>query len=317
MALTPRRDRIGGRSVATRRAALAALPLASLLAACSGPEVRVAGAALGYDIERDIPYGGGPRQRLDLYRPRGAAAGPRPLVVYFFGGLWTNGAKDDPSSFALPQALAERGALVVVPDYRLYPETGFPGFMEDGAAAATWAQRHAAMLGGDPRLVFLAGHSSGAHMALWLGLQRDLLAAAGFGPAPPAGLIGVSGAYDAEVFALPIVRPAFRAVDDLRSLAPAAYARADAPPVLLLTGAWDPLVPPGNSRRLAAAIEAAGGSVDLRVYPGVGHFDILLTLLFAPALSATAEDTARFLRDRAATLSRAWGPAEARPPARS
>lgn len=302
MAATPPRDDAGHRVSATRRTTLAALPLAALLAACGGPRTMIAPAASGYDVERDIAYGDGPRRRLDLYRPLGPAVGPRPIIVYFYGGLWTNGAKEDPSSFALPQALAERGALVVVPDYRLYPEIGFPGFMEDGAAAIAWAQRRAAALGGDRRLVFLSGHSSGAHMALWLGLERRLLAAAGFGPEPPAGLIGVSGAYDAQVFALPIVRPAFRAVEDLRSLAPATLARPGMPPVLLLTGSWDLMVAAGNSRRLAEAIEAAGGSVELHVYPRVGHSDILLTLLVAPGLSSTAEDAARFVRARAAAV---------------
>lgn len=302
MSATPPRDQNGRRVHATRRAALAALPLATLLAACGGPRTLLGPVEAGYEVERDLAYGEGPRRRLDLYRPLGPAPRPRPLIVYFYGGLWTNGAKEDPSSFALPQALADRGAVVVVPDYRLYPEIGFPGFMEDGAAAIAWAQRHAAALGCDRRLVFLSGHSSGAHMALWLGFEGRLLSTAGFGPEPPAGLIGVSGAYDVQVFALPIVRPAFRAVEDLRLLAPATLARPGMPPVLLLTGSWDLMVPAGNSQRLAAAITAAGGSAELRVYPGVGHSDILLTLLFAPALSATAEDVARFVRARSAAL---------------
>jgi acetyl esterase/lipase len=253
----------------------------------------------GYDVERDIAYGeGGPRRRLDVYRPRGASARPRPLIVYLYGGIWTNGAKEDPSSFALPQALAARGAVVVVPDYRLYPETEHPGFMEDAAAAAAWARRNAATLGSDPRLVFLSGHSSGAHMALLIGLDSRYLQAAGFGAPPPAGLIGVSGVYEPGMFRLPIVRPAFRRVSDLRELLPVSYLRRDMPPVLLLTGSWDWMVDPGNSRRLAEAIRGAGGRVEVAVYPGIGHFDILTAGPWLPSLSPTADDVAAFVRAR-------------------
>jgi acetyl esterase/lipase len=270
----------------------------------------------GYEVTRDIPYAEGPRRRLDVYQPRGAPApggqsggGPRPVILYLYGGLWTNGAKDDPSSFALPQALVERGAVVVVPDYRLYPDTAWPGFMEDAAAALAWTRREAASLGGDPRGVFISGHSSGAHMALLLGLDPRWLAAAegrrpGAPPAPPlAGVIGLSGVYEPGVFELPFVRPIFVAAPpDRAPLLPARFLRPGAPPLLLVAGGWDWIVDPGNTTRLAAAARQAGVGAESRVYPRYGHFDILTAGPWLPSLSPAADDIASFVRRRMAEV---------------
>ncbi len=278
--------------------ALALLPAGG----CAGPRRLMAPTGGDYTVARDIPYGEGPRRRLDVYRPAGATGAPRPLIVYYYGGVWTNGAKDDAGSTALVPALVARGAVVVVPDYRLYPETGFPGFVEDGAAAAAWARGNAAGLGADPRLVFLAGHSSGGHMAVLLGTDRRFLDAAGFGAAPPAGLIGISGAYEPEIFALPFIRPMFASAADPREVLPATHLGPAVPPMLLLSGSLDWMVPPRNTTRLAAAVREAGGAAEARVYPGVGHFDILAIGPLLPSLSPTADDIAGFVRQRTAAI---------------
>jgi acetyl esterase/lipase len=292
------------------RGPLAALLVGLLLlaAACGATgtgRVLMAPTDGGFTVTRDIPYGQAPKQRLDVYRPDGAAGGPRPVVVYLFGGAWTNGTKDDPSSFALPRALAARGAVVVVPGYRLFPDTDYPGFMEDVAAGVAWTQRHAAELGGDPRAIFLAGHSSGAHMAMLLGLDPRWVTAAGGSTTPPfAGIIGVSGVYDAQAFDVPIIRPVFASAPDRRALLPASFLRPDMPPLLLATGGWDWMVPPGNTRRLAAAARAAGGRVEEHVYPGFGHFDILMTAPWVPSLAPAADDIAAFVRARSEVVLR-------------
>ena len=86
----------------------------------------------GYQVYGDLAYGAADRQRLDVYVPDQAAA-PLPIVVFFYGGRWQRGDKREYRFVA--QALAERGVLVVVPDYRLYPDVVFPAFIEDGARA--------------------------------------------------------------------------------------------------------------------------------------------------------------------------------------
>ena len=69
-----------------------------------------------------------------------------------------------------------------MPDYRLYPEAAFPGFLEDGAAALAWVRDNIADYGGDPRRIVLAGHSAGAYNAVMLGLDPRYLNAAGVDP---------------------------------------------------------------------------------------------------------------------------------------
>ena len=93
----------------------------------------------GIAISRDIAYGDNPRQRLDVYAPKAAPAGTShaPVVVFLYGGGWTEGAKKQYGFVA--RALASRGIVAVLPDYRLYPEVRFPAFIEDAAAATRWA----------------------------------------------------------------------------------------------------------------------------------------------------------------------------------
>src|ERR1700733_10098250 len=96
---------------------------------------------------RDIAYGPLPRQKLDVYTPaRGATAAP--VLVFFYGGSWNSGRRQD-YAFA-GRALASRGFVTVVPDYRLAPQVRFPAFIQDGAAAIAWVRDNAARFGGDP-----------------------------------------------------------------------------------------------------------------------------------------------------------------------
>jgi hypothetical protein len=112
---------------------------------------------------RDIPYGADHRQQLDVYVPSGPTAGPRPIIVFFYGGSWNSGVKNGYGFVG--RALAARGFVVAIPDYRLVPQVRFPAFLEDGAAAVRWMRGHAAQYGGDPDRVVLAGHSAGAYNA--------------------------------------------------------------------------------------------------------------------------------------------------------
>lgn len=69
-----------------------------------------------------------------------SAAANRPVVVFWYGGAWVYGAKEEFRFVAA--ALAEAGYVAVLPDYRLYPEARFPTFVEDGALALRWAHEH-------------------------------------------------------------------------------------------------------------------------------------------------------------------------------
>src|SRR5689334_8011552 len=98
-------------------------------------------------VTRSIPYGGGPRQTLDIILPRQTAADGSPVVVFFYGGSWRSGRKED--YLFVGAALARNDIVCVIPDHRLYPEIRFPDFLRDGARAIAWVQAHVSEYGGD------------------------------------------------------------------------------------------------------------------------------------------------------------------------
>lgn len=222
--------------------------------------------ATGYERTGDIPYGGSQRQTYDLYRPTGPER-DAPAIVYFYGGGWKNGRKDDYRFVA--QALTTAGYTVAIPDYRLYPEVAFPAFVEDGAAAV------AAVIRRLDRPVVLMGHSAGAHIAVMLTLDRRWLAANGVDvDRMVAATVGLAGPYDF----LPLsrsLRPILAPGGDPAPSQPIAHVRGDAPPLLLVHGEADTTVRPRNTTNLAAAVEAAGGDVTVVTYSKVAHASIV------------------------------------------
>lgn len=278
----------------SRVAPIAAALCAALLAGCSPASILNATVERdGITVERGIAYGDGPRRMLDVYRNTGAA-GPCPLVVFLYGGSWRTGDRGTYAFVATP--LAARGAVVVVPDYRLYPEVAFPDFLDDNAQAVAWAVAHAGALGADPKRVFIVGHSAGAYNAAMLALDPRWLAHAGLDRAGVAGVAGLAGPYDFLPMTDPDIIPVFAPVADGPASQPVTYVDGRNPPLLLLAGDADTTVRPGNTRSLAARVAAAGGPVQSRIYPGLGHVGIVtaFTPLFrrrAPVL----DDLWRFI----------------------
>lgn len=242
---------------------------------------------------KDRRFAPGARGMLDVYAPEAATAGSAlPVIVWIYGGSWNSGTKDG-YGFA-GRALAARGFVVVVPDYRLVPEIRFPGFLEDNAAAVRWVRANIAGLGGDPDRIVLAGHSAGAYNAAmlsldprWLGEERRAV----------KGFAGLAGPYDFRPLDLDITRAAFAGVDDLAATQPVNFAGPGDPPALLLAGAKDRLVRPEGSRRLAARLADAGVEAETRLYPGVGHVG-MVTALAKPlrGKAPVLDDLAAFVR---------------------
>lgn len=247
-----------------------------------------------YTRTADIAYGTLARQKLDLYRP--ASSDPRrTAVVFFYGGGWRSGEKADYRFIA--ESLTRRGITVIIPDYRVYPEVMFPGFVEDGARATTWVAGNAETYGIDPSRIFLMGHSAGAHIAALLALDERFLARAGGVPKPIAGVIGIAGPYDFLPFTSQRVREIFAAEPDQALTQPITFARRDASPMLLVHGTEDRTVYPRNSERLAERLTALGASVRLVRYVGQGHVDIML------GLSSVFMGEGRLIRDVAEFFS--------------
>jgi acetyl esterase/lipase len=240
----------------------------------------------GVTIIHNIAYGPGPRQMLDLYRPDGKPTGPGgrfPVVVFFYGGSWRDGSKAD--YLFVAAALARRGILVMVPDYRLYPQTMFPGFLDDCATAVAWSEAHAADYGGAADDLFLMGHSAGAYNAVMLALDPAYLAAAGTSRDRLRGVIGLAGPYDFLPIVDPLVIAVFGSADN-PATQPISYVDGRNPPLLLLDGSDDTTVLPRNTLALAAKVRAAGGPVQDKIYPGIGH--VGMAIAFAPLFSGRA-----------------------------
>jgi acetyl esterase/lipase len=276
------------------RRLLALLPLLLQGACAPADMVNALVPRDGYEVAKNLTYGQGPRHMLDLYRPVGGAE-PMPVVVFFYGGNWQSGSKED--YLFVGQALAAKGYVVVIPDYRIYPEVRFPVFVEDGAQAVRWAEDNVARYGGDPHRLFLMGHSAGAYIAAMITLDGRFLADVGLSPKDAIrGTVGLAGPYDF----LPIVDDTLKVIfgpeEAWPATQPITYADGSAPPMLLITGTADNVVDPGNSQRLADRITAKGGSAEVKTYTGIGH-QILVGSMAAPLrfLAPVLDDSVGFM----------------------
>jgi acetyl esterase/lipase len=248
---------------------------AGVLCGCSPLTMLSAVSPSGhYDRIEDLRYGNGERQTVDIYQPRDAVPGA-PFVVYFYGGGWNDGSKEEFEFVA--SSLTRAGLVVAIPDYRLFPHV-------------------ADRFGADPSRLYLMGHSAGAQIAALIALDQRYLAAAGVPSPQIAGLIGLSGPYDFlpinEGYLLDLfpeeTREASQAIN---------FASADAPPTLLIHGGDDDIVEEGNSQRLAARLRSFGVTVSLKRYDGVGHGRVVVAL--APPLdfiAATLDDCIAFIQ---------------------
>jgi acetyl esterase/lipase len=248
-----------------------ALPaLAGLLtAACSPTGIANLLTRPGEATERTgLAYGPLPQHRLDLYVPNGAKA----LLVFFYGGSWQQGSRGDYAF--LGRALAARGYAVAIPDYRLWPAAGWPGFVEDAALATAWAQSAPEA----PRLpVFVMGHSAGGFLAASLALDPRWM-----------GEAGRSRLAGGVLMAAPILwQPRRGTLVEIFAAAPGGRIEAvpdpamlaGAPPLLLLHGGADTVVQPVQSERLEAALRGAGRTVRLLVFDGIGHIGLITPLV--------------------------------------
>jgi acetyl esterase/lipase len=270
------------------------LSITFVVIACGGLAFTAANApALFGDFDRhaDVPYGQGPRRTLDIYTPSHAQG--RPIIVFWYGGGWEQGKK---SQYRFVGAtLAKAGYVAVLPDYRLYPEVVFPGFIEDGADAVAWVVSHAREIGGDPERIYLAGHSAGSHLAAMLAYDPAPLKRVGLSTHVVKGFIGLSGPYALDpnndtyrtIFGLPYT---------IKDWQPVQFVRPGSPPALLIHGAADNTVWVSHAQKMAAALDAAGVRETLKIYPGRKHADTVAAFAApAPHKLPVMEEIQRFI----------------------
>jgi len=253
-------------------------PLALVLAALAGAALCLAGdAPSGRDgpaprVVRDLPYAtedgvAAKLLSLDVYAPPGE--GPCPVIVMIHGGGWRTGDKaNDAVGIDKGRFFTAQGCVYVSINYRLAPTAKHPAQVEDVARALAWVHAHAAEYGGDPRRLFVMGHSAGAHLAALVATDERPLEKAGASLAILRGVILLDGAgYDiAKTMetAGPVLGRLYRDAfgddrDVWRDASPITHVGKDKgiPPFLLLhAGAREESA--ARSRELSAALTRAG-----------------------------------------------------------
>lgn len=228
------------------------------------------------DKTEGIAYGPDPRQKLDVYVPRPSMENA-PVVVFFYGGSWNSGSRSDYAFVG--EALASRGIIAVLADYRLYPQVRYPLFLEDGARAVAWAHEHIRQYSGNPQRLYLMGHSSGAYNVAMLALDPGLLGAVGLSPHNLSGWIGLAGPYDFLPIKNPQVRPVFFWPDSPPRSQPINHVSRGAPPALLIAASDDELVNPArNTGGLARKLREAGVPVQDLYFSRTSHATLVATL---------------------------------------
>lgn len=245
----------------------------------------------GRQVASAVPFGAH-GQALDVWRSGDTRPGGAPVLIFYYGGGWVKGDRESYGWAA--RAYAAKGFVVVVPDYRKVPGAVFPAFVQDAADAVRWTHDHVAEFGGDPNRIAIAGHSAGAYAVAMLALDPQWLAGAG-APGAVKAAVGLSGPYDFYPFTGRAVA-AFARWPRPQQTQPLTFARADAPPMLLVTGTVDTTVKPKNARNLFARLKTLGAPVEEKEYAGLGHEDVAMALsLPFRSKGPVLDDSAAFL----------------------
>jgi acetyl esterase/lipase len=229
----------------------------------------------GVKITRDIKYGGDDRHALDVFAPA-EASGPRPVLIFIHGGGYTGGHKREGDNFFYDNIMlwaARHGMVGVNATYRLAPNAPWPAGAEDVGGAVRWTIDNIAKYGGDPKRIFLAGHSAGGtHVGTYVAQERFHAP----GGHSLAGLILLSGNYDLSKVPADERYSAYFGPDQTK------YAERSPFEGLLQTdvpifAAYGELEPPflfEQSKSLIAALGRAGSNVTSAYLAGHSHISI-------------------------------------------
>lgn len=243
----------------------------------------------GVTVHRDIAYvpDGHARQKLDLYIPNEGEN--LPLIIWVHGGAWLGGSKE---RYA-PMEYLKSGYAGASIGYRLSQHAIFPAQIEDVKAAVRWIRARAETYRLDPNRFAAWGSSAGGHLVAMLGTAGDVTefevgenlevssqvqaVVNYFGPTDflqmdthrlPGGL--VHDAPDSPESKL-VGGPIQTHEDRVARANPITYVSKDDPPILIIHGDQDKLVPYHQSVLLKDALEAIGACVAFYRVEGGGH----------------------------------------------
>lgn len=249
-------------------------------------------------------------QKLDLRRPRQINADqPMPVLLQIHGGAWTYGRKHDGQGVPLMNYMAKQGWICIASSYRLSPDATFPDHIIDCKQALAWIREHIAEYGGDPNFVAVTGGSAGGHLSSLLALTSGYENfQPGFESADTSVQAAVPfyGVFDfTDEHGLHHHDGLFELLEDsilkldtagneaaYREASPTTHISAEAPPMLIIQGDMDTLVPVATARKFVdemretsdspvAYVELSGAQHAFDVFPsirseyvkfGVSHF---------------------------------------------
>ncbi len=212
-----------------------------------------AASLAGIQISPDVAYGPDERNRLDVFRPEGRRHAP--VLVFIPGGGFVGGDKhsNDAIYANVGVYFARHGMLAIIANSRLAPQHPWPAGAEDVGKVIAWVQANAAAYGGNPRRIFLMGHSAGAtHVASYV-FDAGLHPQAGAGI---AGAILVSGFYEMTRGTLAPNLTAYFGTDQAQFAArsPVTHVTESKVPLLIAMAEFDPPFLAAPSLDLAARV---------------------------------------------------------------
>jgi arylformamidase len=245
-----------------------------------------------------LRYGPGERALIDLFPPTvGAPDAMAPVVAYFHGGYWHSHERSEYAFVA--RTFAAAGIATALVGYDLAPSAGLGQIVAQARAACEWLRAQGPVLGFDGNLLFVAGHSAGAHLAACV-----LTDPRGQGV---MGAVLVSGIFDLRPLRFTTLNaPLGLTAASARRLSPMRMAPARMGDVLVAVGAFETTEFLRQSREFAEGWRASGGTAELLVVPAAHHYSVVLELASAQsALSRAAVH--RILRTSSRATRRSRG----------
>jgi acetyl esterase/lipase len=259
---------------------------------------------------RDLAYvegkdGDSSSHKLDVYQPLGKKEFP--VLVFAHGGCWSFGDKSGGNLYpAFARTLASQGVVVIVPNYRLSPWVKHPAHVKDVARAVAWAKKNSETYGGDPKQLFIGGHSAGGHLAALLATDEEYLKDEGLSRKDVRGVVAVSGVYripDKLEFTWPNTGEKISLQGNpfdfvfgkdpkgREAASPISHVCAGLPPFLLLYADMDLPLIPEMTKDFAAALKDKKCDVTTQKVAGRNHNNIVFSAKRAddPVIRAVVE----------------------------
>jgi len=227
-----------------------------------------------YTVTRDIAYASAAHQTLDIYAPKNIDK-KLPVIVFYFGGGWSWG---DKSYFAfVADSFVEKGYVVVIPNYVLYPEGKYPQFVTDGAKAIAWVNRNIERYEGDIKQLNIVGHSAGAYIGAMVSFNDKYLASQGSNTSIIHKFAGIAGPYNFTPKAQEYID--IFGKENFVDMKIENHVSGNEPPSLLLHSEGDTTVGAFNQEKMKQALKAKQSRVETIMYgPEITHIKILLKL---------------------------------------